>query len=227
MGNNTAADTVSSLMLHTSYRLPAHQETKKLLKQLPNDYGQANYKPKIALASNPSTSARVLTELVRDKDSYVRSTALRNPKIPVEFLWEYVNSINMQCRSAVVSNPAVPVAILEQVIADTALGTMAGSSKLLAASHPNFRPRRLTELAEHDDPFVRAGVAMNPHTDFSVIVQLLNDYDLTVVSYANDRINLMDEGELQEALMGNGYSELVGLPKAWVAKVLNSTKAAE
>ncbi len=154
----------------------------------------------IALAKDPSTSAAWLAQLGTSPDEWRRWDVARNPGTPAEILAALATEEDDKVREAAQRHPAMPGDILELIELaelstwfpgaepsdeddDEELPTLSPDQRAqLLVGGPYLRilygqlrvhtPDDLRALANHDDRFVRQGVAENPNTAADVLERL-------------------------------------------------------
>jgi hypothetical protein len=70
------------------------------------------------VAKNPNTPIKLLQELAKDKDEYVRRDVARNPNTPIKLLQELAKDEDRGVRISVAKNPNTPIKLLEELAED-------------------------------------------------------------------------------------------------------------
>lgn len=124
------------------------------------------------VAQNPSTPPKVLAELARDTNKYMRKMVARNPSTPPEVLSELARDPNKGVREAVAENPSIPPGVLAELAHDTNM-----YMRMAVVGNPSIPPKVLAELVRDPSENVRKAVAKNPSFPAEVLAELARDPD--------------------------------------------------
>lgn len=138
----------------------------------------------------------------------------KNPDTPSDVLAGLSTHQSPTIRRDVAKNPNTPVEIIKTLLFDD--DVWVNSSAL---RHPGLP---LEEFVDSDDLRIRTGVAVHPSATLDLLVRLARDELDTVALAAQFQLDSLDDELFRASLVKYGFSELVGLPRAWVMKVLCS-----
>ena len=147
------------------------------------------------VAANSSAPSELLRELSENEDAIVREAVTCNPNTPTEILLElagefpegfldnpilpllcierpdFINTIPIQTAVSLLQSERAPTAWLVQASVDLLRSLGANENTPVAF---------LQKLANHENSFIRAGVAKNPQTPVVILETLVSDEDREV-----------------------------------------------
>lgn len=194
-----------------------------------------------AVARNENTPVLTLRKLIYSKELIVRLLIMEHPNFPPEYLVTLAKDQEDVVRSKVACASTASVNILRKLSKDKNPQVVVD-----AINNPNFPEDTLKELVDSSDPFVREAVAANinvtselveslandehvkvrvavaysPKTSVETLFKMLHDEEPEVKNTAKFMLSYVSDKGFETALINNGYSQYVGLPRDWVLKAL-------
>ena len=142
------------------------------------DAAAKTLKNRMATAGNPSTPAKTLAALAKDRSKMVRRLVAENRATQTETLAVLAKDCDMWVRRIVAGNPSTPAETLAALAGLT--GEDIGNARGPVARNPNTPAATLTLLAKDRSEFVRCAVAGNPSTPPDLLAELAKDKHLFV-----------------------------------------------
>lgn len=182
----------------------------------------------LALASEPSTPTDQLAKLARSQFTDVRGRVAVNPSTPLSVLVNLLGDDMLLVREGVGS---AIIQRLDRLPKDLLLKVASGRTPLAnsfakqAVQSPRITASELEEIVSTSMTPIRWGAVFNENLNFSTMVKLLNDPDAFVRNQMRGIIEKMSPKAFDLVLADSDYSEMVGLPREWVLKSLNTPES--
>lgn len=135
----------------------------------------------VILASNPTTSAQILSKLAQHPIQRVRVLVASHNNISQNSLSKLIENSNLEVRAAALANPKFDSMVKQQ---------------LVSLENPNLSSIDLLELANSEHTIIRAKVARHQNVDASILTKLADDkliVRLAVAKHPKTPSNILTE----------------------------------
>lgn len=184
----------------------------------------SNYSVRAELARNLNLPEEYFIRLSKDKSETVRDTIAAHKNCPTYLLEKLAKDKKNTVARQAIANTSMSADALERLASDTKVQV-----KDWIPNNRNVNEATLAYLAKNGDIHTCTEVARSPQSTAYVLLQLVGQEDWVINDHVTTRLSQVDDETFAAALIRDGYSVFVGLPRDWALKAIagnNKVKAA-